>query len=76
MNYDVVDFCIEQLPHHIIEIKKDNTDSIFYPFNIKNLGYTSVIQSFLVLTLNLLKLYILIVNESKYKTIHDPTLER
>ena len=65
MNYDVVDFCIEQLPHHITEIKKNNTDSIFYPFKIKN--FMLVIQNFLVLILNLLKNYILIVNGGNIK---------
>ena len=76
MNYDVVDFCIEQLPHHIIEIKKDNTDSIFYPFNIKNLGYTSGNTEFFSFNSKFAQKLYPYSKWSKYKTIHDPTLER
>lgn len=32
MNYDVIDFCVKQLPAHIDEIKKNVWDSIFYPY--------------------------------------------
>lgn len=32
MNYDCIDFCIEELPHHIDMINTDNCDCVFYPF--------------------------------------------
>tara|TARA_Y100000004_G_C8821778_1_gene372222 strand:- start:154 stop:828 length:675 start_codon:yes stop_codon:yes gene_type:complete len=34
MNYDVIDFCLEQLPGHIAELKKNsNLCAIFYPYD-------------------------------------------
>ena len=38
MNYDVIDFCIEQLPGHIAELKKNpNLSGIFYPYDDKKI---------------------------------------
>ena len=76
MNYDVVDFCIEQLPHHITEIKKNNTDSIFYPFKIKNLGYTAGNTEFFSFNSKFAQKLYPYSKWWKYKTIHEPTLER
>jgi len=34
MNYDVIDFCLEQLPGHITELRKNsNLSAIFYPYD-------------------------------------------
>ena len=76
MNYDVVDFCIEQLPHHITEIKKNNTDSIFYPFKIKNLGYTAGNTEFFSFNSKFAQKLYPYSKWWKYKAIHEPTLER
>ena len=75
MNYDVVDFCIEQLPHHIKEIKKKNTDTIFYPYYIENIKRMVGSTEFFTFNTKFAKA---IYNYSKYsvfKKIEDPGLE-
>lgn len=32
MNYDCIDFCLDELPFHISHIRDENVDAIFYPY--------------------------------------------
>ena len=66
---------MQQLPHHIIEIKKNNTDTIFYPYHIENIK--RIVGSTEFFTFNS-KFAKVIYNYSKYsefKKIKDPGLE-
>ena len=76
MNYDVVDFCVEQLPHHITEIKKEKTDSIFYPFKIHSINATAGSTEFFTFNLKFAQALYPYSKYEKFKTIHDLVLER
>ena len=76
MNYDVVDFCVEQLPHHVTEIKKEKTDSIFYPFKIHSINATAGSTEFFTFNLKFAQALYPYCKYDKFKTIHDLVLER
>lgn len=76
MNYDVVDFCIEQLPYHIKEIQKKKTDSIFYPFRLDNINATAGSTEFFTFNIKFAQTLYPYSKYEKFRTIHDPVLER
>ena len=75
MNYDVVDFCLQQLPHHIIEIKKNNTDTIFYPYHIENIKRIVGSTEFFTFNSKFAKAIYNFSKYSEFKKIEDPGLE-
>jgi len=75
MNYDVVDFCLQQLPQHIIEIKKNNTDTIFYPYYIENIKKIVGSTEFFTFNSKFAKAIYIYSKYSEFKKIEDPGLE-
>jgi len=76
MNFDVVDYCIDQLPLHIEEIKKDMTDAIFYPYLIQNINSTVGSTEFFTFGIKFAQEIYKYRDFRHYQTIHDPVLER
>ena len=76
MNFDVVDFCIQQLPLHIEEIQKEMVDAIFYPYLIDNLGTLVGSTEFFTFGIKFAQEIYKYRDFRNYTTIHDPVLER
>ena len=76
MNFDVVDYCVEQLPLHIEEIRKNKVDAIFYPYLIENIKTTVGNTEFFTFGLKFAQEIYQYREWNKYQTIHDPIMER